>query len=205
MNAYMQMFELTVGAVTEEFGVIETFQNNLKKIVSGFLTQRKLTNSNSTKPYVFLGDDAFALKTYLLEPYPQRALNVEKRIYNYRHIRARRISENLFGVICNRWCLFRAPILLPPNSVERIALATLILHNLLRRNSSRSIYCPPGLTDMELPTREFAQGLRRTDGTPTQTFFNLSTFLNMSRNASLNAMEIRNIFTDYFVNEEQVQ
>ena len=34
MNAYMQMLGLTVDAVTEEFGVIQTFQNNMKKIVS---------------------------------------------------------------------------------------------------------------------------------------------------------------------------
>ena len=57
---------------------------------------------------------------------------------------------------------------------------------------------------MEFPTGEFAQGLWLSYGTPTQTFFNLSTS-NMSRNASLNAKEIRNIFTDYFVNEGQVQ
>ena len=58
---------------------------------------------------------------------------------------------------------------------------------------------------MELPTGEFAQGSWHSDGRPTQTFFNLSTSSNMSRNASLNAKEIRNIFTDYFVNEGQVQ
>ena len=166
---------------------------------------KKLTNRNSTTPYVFLGDDAFALKTYLMKPYPQRGLTVEKRINNYRHSRACRISEILFGIICNRWHLFRAPILLPPNSVEHLVLATLVLHNLLRRSSSRSTYCPPGLTDMELPTREFAQGLWCSDGTPTQIFFNLSKSSNMSRNATLNAKEIRNIFTDYFANEGQVQ
>ena len=51
---------------------------------------------------------------------------------------------------------------------------------------------------MELLTGEFAQGSLRSDGTPTQTFFNLSTSSNMSRNASLNAKEIRSIFTVYF-------
>ena len=175
-------------------------ENNL-----GIPGPKKLTNSNSTTPYVFLGDDAFAFKTYLMKPYLQRGLTVEKRIYNYRHSRARRISENLFGIIYNRRRLFRAPILLPPNSVQRIVLATLVLHNLLRRSSSRSTHCPPGLTDMELVTREFAQGSWRGDSTPTQTFFNLSTPSNMSRNASSNENEIRKIFIDYFVNEGQVK
>ena len=183
--------------------------SNLSKQIKenslGITGPKKLTNSNSATPYVFLGDDAFALKTFLIKPYPQRGLTVEKCIYNYRHSRARRISENLFEIICNRWSLFRAPILLRPNSIECIVLATLVFHNLFRRSSSRSTYCPPSLTDMELPAGEFARGSWRSDGAPTQTCFNLSTSSNMLRNASLKVKEIRNIFTDYFVNEGQVQ
>ena len=56
-------------------------------------------------PHVFVGDDAFGLKTYM-KPYAQRGLTTERRVYNYRHSRARRISENLFGIVANRWRLF---------------------------------------------------------------------------------------------------
>ena len=77
--------------------------------------------------------------------------------------------------------------------------------NFLRRSSSRSTYCPPGLTDMELPIGELAQRSWRSDGTPKQALFNLSTSSNISRNVNLDAKEIRNIFTDHFVNEGQVQ
>ena len=53
-------------------------------------------HSNTVKaPYVLLGDDAFALKRYMMKPYPQQNLTLDKRIYNYRHSRVRRISENL--------------------------------------------------------------------------------------------------------------
>ena len=54
-------------------------------------------------PYVFLGDDAFALKEFLMKRFPQQGLNEERRIYNYRHSRARRISKNLLGILANRW------------------------------------------------------------------------------------------------------
>ena len=35
-------------------------------------------------PYVFVGDDAFALRTFLMKPYPQQGLTLDKRVYNYR-------------------------------------------------------------------------------------------------------------------------
>ena len=45
--------------------------------------------------HIFVADDAFTLKTNLMKPYPQKGLDAEKRVYNYRHSRARRIVENL--------------------------------------------------------------------------------------------------------------
>ena len=46
-------------------------------------------------PYVFVRDDTFTFNTYMMKPYPQTNLTPEKRVYNYHHSRARRISENL--------------------------------------------------------------------------------------------------------------
>ena len=57
-------------------------------------------------PHVFLGDDAFALKKFMMKPFPQQVLDAPKRVYNYRHSRARRISENLFGILANRWKIY---------------------------------------------------------------------------------------------------
>ena len=35
-------------------------------------------------PYVFVADDAFSLKTYMLKPYPGDISELTQRIYNYR-------------------------------------------------------------------------------------------------------------------------
>ena len=35
-------------------------------------------------PYVLVGDEAFALRPFLMKPYPQRDLTPSRRIYNYR-------------------------------------------------------------------------------------------------------------------------
>lgn len=45
-------------------------------------------------PYMFVCDDAFPLKENLQKPFGQTGLTTEKRIFNYRLSRARRIVEN---------------------------------------------------------------------------------------------------------------
>ena len=76
-------------------------------------------------PYVFVGDDAFALKKFMMKPYPQQNLTADKRVYNYRHSRARRISENLFGILANRWRIFFTTINLEPKHVENTVFSAL--------------------------------------------------------------------------------
>ena len=114
--------------------------------------------------YVFVGDDAFALKKNMMKPYAQNSLTVEKRVYNYRHSRARRISENLFGIIANRWRVFRTVLQLAPSSIESLVMAALVLHNFLRKSSSRNVYCPQGLLDTESMSGEVTNRLWRQEG-----------------------------------------
>ena len=118
-------------------------------------------------PYVFVGDDAFALKKFMTKTYPQKNLTAYKRVYNYRHSRARRISENLFSILANRWWVFFTAINLETKNVENIVLSALTLHNMLIKNPA---YRPGNLADTLLEDGEVLEGEWR-DNVVTDSFY----------------------------------
>ena len=63
---------------------------------------RPLPDDDKDFPFAMIGDEAFPLRSYLMKPYPQRNLIDNKRIFNYRLSRARRVVENAFGILANR-------------------------------------------------------------------------------------------------------
>ncbi|XP_064474037.1 uncharacterized protein LOC135388411 [Ornithodoros turicata] len=61
-------------------------------------------------PYMFVGDEAFPLRTYLMRPYPKRRADQHpEKVFNLRLSRARRVVENSFGILCSRWRILRRP------------------------------------------------------------------------------------------------
>lgn len=91
-----------------------------------------LPGTNKDMPYWLLADDAFPLREHILKPYPQRNLNFEQRIFNYRLSRARRCIENAFGIMANRFRVMLNPICVTPERVNHIVLACCAMHNMLR-------------------------------------------------------------------------
>ncbi|KAM4023521.1 uncharacterized protein ACNLHF_028188 [Anomaloglossus baeobatrachus] len=94
----------------------------------------------------FIADEAFPLQKNLLRPYPHVILNVERRIFNYRLSRARRVVENAFGILSSRFLIFHTAINLKLDSIDRVILAYCVLHNLLRKLDVHQ-YTPAGFDD----------------------------------------------------------
>ncbi|KAG8236191.1 hypothetical protein J437_LFUL016287 [Ladona fulva] len=94
-------------------------------------------------PYLIVADDAFAMKPYLMKPYPYKDQPGPNRVFNYRLSRVRRIVENVFGIVANRFRILRKPILLEPAKVKQTVLAICALHNFLITNKdSMNRYAP---------------------------------------------------------------
>lgn len=102
---------LSDGAVfrnTELFQKLENHQLNLPE-------DELLTGEDIALPYVFVADDAFALSRNILKPYPgMHNKGSQERIFNYRLSRARRIIENVFGIMASVFRVLRKPMLLQP-------------------------------------------------------------------------------------------
>ncbi|KAJ8940899.1 hypothetical protein NQ314_010539 [Rhamnusium bicolor] len=116
-------------------GVIDNilFYKKLKANKLKLPLPSKSEKSFSELPFVFIGDEAFALRADFLKPFSQKALNFERRIFNYRLSRARRIIENVFGILAARFRIFHTAISLQLQNTEKVVMACCVLHNFLRR------------------------------------------------------------------------
>lgn len=76
---------------------------------------------NIPKNGVFVADDAFSLRTYILKPFG-RSTNLfrKQKIFNYRLSRARRIVENAFGILVSKFKVFEQPVTIGITKVEEI-------------------------------------------------------------------------------------
>lgn len=156
-------------------------------------------SNRHTVPYVIVVDEAFQLQTFTMRPYPSKNLNKEQRIFNYRLSRARRVVENAFGILTSRWRIYQKPINTSLETVDVIIKVTICLHNLLM---NESFYCVASYADRTSINGEILEGDWRRKNFNCFNDANNRSFA--SNNYTRRANEIRNIFTDYFMNEGQV-
>uniref|UniRef100_A0A8C2IPC7 DDE Tnp4 domain-containing protein n=1 Tax=Cyprinus carpio TaxID=7962 RepID=A0A8C2IPC7_CYPCA len=134
-----------------------SLQDALEKRTSNIPAPAPLPESDQLAPYCTVADEAFPLKEYLMKPYPNHRLSVEQRIFSYWLSRARRVVENAFGILANRFRVFLTTINIQ-NSAK--VLACCALHNFLRTECCEA-YMPaidqegldqdPGLQQASLP------------------------------------------------------
>ncbi len=97
-------------------------------------------NPHFPLPYYFLVDEAFPLRTDIIRSYGKssgsgedRKLTSAELMFNYRLSRGRRMVENVFGILTQRFYLYQRKLQLNPEFATTVIKATVILHNFLTR------------------------------------------------------------------------
>lgn len=165
----------------------------------GLPPAKPLPGRNLPVPYVLVADDAFALRLNVMKPFSKRDLHMMERVHNYRLSRARRIIENVFGIMSARFRVLRKPIALDDVKTKQVTLACCVLHNYLITTNKQK-YAPPHTFDRYDDHGKLISGDWRQQETLNETFFPLQAHLH----DSLNAQEVRAEFADYFVNEGEL-
>jgi len=86
-----------------------------KQILGGtfrFPENSALPGSNIVVPHVIVGDEAFRLHKHIMKPFSRKASREDdsKKNFNYRLSRARRVTENAFGLLSQIFRVFYQPI-----------------------------------------------------------------------------------------------
>lgn len=69
-------------------------------------------------------------------PYRQSRVDIRKDNYNKRLCQARRIVENAFGILAQKWRIFYRPIELSVGTTILLVKTACVLHNFLRTEKS---------------------------------------------------------------------
>lgn len=124
-----------------------------------------------------------------MKPFSQRELDYDTKIFNYRLSRARCRVENGFGILSARFRIFHTAISITLKAIEKVVMASCVLHNFLRRRYA-AVYAP----DLENGSAEL--GLQANHIASLQRGY--------SRRMSRDAKAVRQLFMNYFTNEGAV-
>ena len=160
--------------------------------------EKTLPGSATEAPHVFVGDSSVSSFAHILEPFPEEGRTAEENIFCYRLSRAKRVAENAFGALTSKFRVLQSLVYLAPDKVEKVILASVVLHNMLMRNHS-NIHVPSGFLDEEdVENGELLPGMwrldnRMTDIPPNNDVCHLE-----------DTLKVRQIFTDFFNKEGSV-
>ena len=124
----------------------------------------------------------------------------KERVFNYRLSRARRVVENVFGIMASVFRVLRKPMLLQPDKAALITMTCAYLHNFLQKSKTSSNYTPLDAFDSEKGEitlrswRHYSEGIS-----------SLQPLRRMPRRSKPEAKNIRDNFRDFCVTDGKLE
>ncbi|XP_017154003.1 putative nuclease HARBI1 [Drosophila miranda] len=119
------------GGATDAF-TGSTLYNGLESNLLNIPHEKPLLGLDEELPHVVLADKGFELQPWLMKQH-EIPSTIEKKIFNYRLNRAHRVVVNALGIMSSRFRALQTEIKLEASMVEKLVIATSILHNFLVR------------------------------------------------------------------------
>ncbi|XP_008186496.1 uncharacterized protein LOC103310330 [Acyrthosiphon pisum] len=97
-------------------------------------------------PHIIVSYEAFRLHKHIMKPFSRKASREDdsKKNFNYRLSRARRVTENAFGLLSQIFRVFYQPIYIQITTCDDLIWIACCLHNMLRDaymgNNKRPFY-----------------------------------------------------------------
>lgn len=135
-DAYCKFTMVDVGAAGRQSdGGIFNASEIGKRLKAGSLNvppPEPLVPNGVSLPYIFVGDEAFALSNFMLRPYSRRyKLDLKQRVFNYRLSRPRRIVEAAFGILTGVWQVLKTTMKTSVTGTIQVTKACICLHNFI--------------------------------------------------------------------------
>lgn len=189
------MCDFGVNGRVSDGGVIDhtTFYKKLKEGNLRLPLPTKPTYSENLIPFVFIGDEAFSLRSDFLKPFGQKELNHDRKIFNYRLSRARCRVENAFGILAARFRIYQGSISISLEGIEKVVMASCVLHNFLRRKCGTGYVPENSVYSENVEDGTIDLGLQTTGMIRLQRGHN--------RRSNDDAKQVRLLFMNYFCHE----
>ncbi|KAH7693745.1 nuclease HARBI1-like protein [Aphelenchoides avenae] len=137
------------------------FRSGLDEGTLGIPGAAELPGTDMAMNYFCVADAAFPLTTHIMKPLPGNNLTEAQRIYNYRISRARRVIENVFGIMACKWRVLLKPIETSAVTADAITKAICPLHNFVIDEDK--IHTPTAQADTGLENEDNGRWRREID------------------------------------------
>ena len=133
VDAYYKFLWAHVGAngSSSECGVFHrsSLEPALREVTLGLPLPEPNPQDDRDTSYFIVGDDTFPLRSYLVKPFPHRFLDHNGKKFNCRCSRARRVVENVFGILAARFRCLHTTLLTTHGNAKKIVKGCLMMRD----------------------------------------------------------------------------